>query len=155
LHGRFCRSQLNRDLCADRTRNFSIFAAIVNPKLQKRMYDRPLPAGLALALLLTAFACDKPGNTPSGPDCQLAGAGNFTYTQHLKPVFDRYCTGCHDGAAGIGPGDFTTYEGLKPRLDDGEVLEFVVIDKTMPQTGSMPQAARDSVNCWIRNGYPK
>lgn len=44
---------------------------------------------------------------------------------------------------------------MKSHLDEGHFLEEVVINRTMPQGGSMPQAARDSINCWIQAGYPK
>ena len=117
---------------------------------------RKLLTILPLALLIGITACKKKDEDPNdkGPECQLAGAENLTYNTHLKAIIDEHCITCHNGQ-GVGPGDYTTYEGIKPKLDDGEVLEFVVIDRTMPQGGGMSQAERDSVNCWIKNGYPK
>ena len=77
---------------------------------------------------------------------------------NIKRIIDRNCTSCHypnSTVAGI-VGDYTTYEGMKSHLDEGHVRERVVIDKDMPQSGgSMTQAERDSINCWILAGYPK
>lgn len=113
---------------------------------------------LPILVLVAAFtavvlnAC-KEDDEPDGPACTLPNA-TFAYTTNVKPLIDQYCTPCHSGS-GPGPHDYRTYEGIKPLLDNGEVLKRVVVEKTMPQGGGMPQAARDSINCWIQSGYPK
>ena len=105
--------------------------------------------------ILTWNGCkkDDPDPNDKGPDCNLSNA-DLSYTKNIKGIIDTYCIGCHSGA-GPGVGDWRTYEGLKSRLDNGLVLQRVVIDKDMPQAGGMPQAQRDSINCWIKSGYPK
>lgn len=117
------------------------------------MSTRLLLSALALGLLLALPACDKDDND-QGPDCNLPGADNLTYTLHIKRIIDEQCVSCHSGS-GPGPGNYTTYEGLKGDLDNGDVLESVVIEKNMPQGGGMSQAQRDSINCWIKSGYAK
>ncbi len=119
----------------------------------------PSLAAIALLVIGSIFAtqgCKKDSEDPNdkGPDCNIANA-DLTYTKNMKSLIDRTCLSCH-GGAGPGPRDYRTYEGIKPVLDNGEVLKMVVIDKTMPQSGvPMSQAQRDSVNCWIKAGYPK
>jgi uncharacterized membrane protein len=110
---------------------------------------------LALFGFTLWFGCKD--DEPDGPPCNISGV-TFTYNSNVKGIIDRHCISCHRTGSGVAVAenfDFTTYEGLKPHLDDGHVLEYVVIDKTMPQGGSMTQAERDSVNCWILDGYPK
>lgn len=88
-----------------------------------------------------------------GPDCTLPNA-NLSYTLNIKGIIDQYCLSCHSGS-GPGPDNYATYEGIKPHLDEGHVLDRVVIKKDMPQGGGLSQAQRDSINCWIAAGYPK
>ena len=114
-------------------------------------------ATLLIISILAVQSCkDKGEDDPNdkGPDCNISNA-DLTYAKNMKSLIDRTCLSCHSGA-GPGPRDYRTYEGIKPVLDNGEVLQRVVIDKNMPQSGiTMTQAQRDSVNCWIKAGYPQ
>lgn len=112
----------------------------------------PLLVTAALFSVLLFNAC-KEDDKPEGPDCTLPNV-SFSYNSNIKGIIDRHCLSCHSGS-GPGPDDYRSYEGIKPHLDEGHVLQNVVIDKTMPQGGSMTQAERDSINCWIKAGYPK
>ncbi len=119
-----------------------------------------LPFAASMALLLTISVFTTPGckkdedPNAKGPDCNIANA-DLSYTKNMKSLIDRTCLSCHSGS-GPGPRDYRTYEGIKPVLDNGKVLERVVIEKTMPQSSAtMSQSQRDSVNCWIKAGYPK
>lgn len=113
-----------------------------------------LPALLMAGALITWPACNNnDDDDPEAPACNLPGA-TLTYSTNIKNIIDTYCISCH-GGLGPGPDDYRTYEGMKSHLDEGHILENVVINKTMPEGGGMPQAARDSINCWIQAGYPK
>lgn len=106
-----------------------------------------------LAVALSWSACEK--NNPKGPDCNISNT-DFSYTKNIKGIIDRQCVGCHQPGSGVpgAVGDYRTYNGLKAYLDNGKILQRVVIDKNMPQGGGMSQAERDSVNCWIAAKYP-
>jgi uncharacterized membrane protein len=118
----------------------------------------------SLLIIMLAFAsialwpgCGKDDDKPDGPACNISGV-TFSYASNVKGIIDRHCISCHRTGSGVAEADqfdFTTYEGMKPHLDAGHVLERVVIDKDMPQGGAMTQAERDSINCWIQAGYPK
>ncbi len=105
-----------------------------------------------LILALSGQGC-KSNDDPKGPDCNLPNA-NLSYSLNIKAIIDQQCLNCHSGS-GPGPDDYRTYEGIKPHLDEGHVLERVVIIKDMPKGGGMSQGQRDSINCWIAAGYPK
>ncbi|HRI59967.1 MAG TPA: hypothetical protein PK228_09595 [Saprospiraceae bacterium] len=113
---------------------------------------------LALACVALWPGCDKK-EEPTGPECNISGV-TFTYNTNIKPIIDKHCISCHATGSGVAQAnqfDFTTYEGMKPHLDEGHVLDRVVIKKDMPQGNptNMTQAERDSINCWILSGYPK
>jgi len=111
-------------------------------------------AAALLAVTLAWQGCEK--DTPKGPDCNISNA-DLSYSRNIKGIIDQYCVNCHaPGSGAIGAvGDYRTYEGIKPFIDNGKVLKTVVLDKTMPQGGGMSQSQRDSVNCWIAASYPK
>lgn len=123
------------------------------------LFSKKTPVVLLMALACITLwpGCDK-DDDPQAPECNITGV-TFTYNSNVKGIIDRHCIGCHfPGSTVTGiVGDFTTYEGMKPHLDAGHVLERVVIDKDMPQSNptNMTQAERDSINCWIQAGYPK
>jgi hypothetical protein len=109
---------------------------------------------LLLFATISWFGCDKKTDpNDAGPDCNLSNA-DLSYTKNIKAMIDAKCLDCHNGS-GLGPDDYRTYEGMKPHLDAGHMLQQVVIAKTMPQGGGLTQSQRDSINCWIKAGYPK
>jgi len=80
---------------------------------------------------------------------------NFTYQADFKLIIDQNCAsiGCHD--ANSASGNFTSYEGLKVKLDNGSFEQRVIIQKNMPASGPLPQETIDQLKCWLENGYPK
>lgn len=113
---------------------------------------------LLTALLVGAGAlfalsgCSK-GNLTT-PSCNVPNAGALTYTANVKPIVDKSCISCH-GANRTAPGDFRTYEGIKPYLSSGTFSDLVVVRQSMPPAGSLPQTEIDSINCWIQAGFAK
>lgn len=99
------------------------------------------------------FAINDPGQvcTPQFPEM------NITYNNYVKNVIARHCTEtCHKGGNSLGPGNFTTYEGVKPYV--GDVFYFRVIQDRadMPQgKAPLPKEIRDSLNVWINNCSPQ
>lgn len=113
-----------------------------------------LTVAALLAATLAWQGCDP--DDPKGPDCNIPNA-DLSYNLNIKGIIDQHCISCHAAGSGVSGaiGDYRTYEGIKPFIDNGKVLAEVVVDKTMPQGGGMSQAQRDSINCWIAASYPK
>ena len=102
--------------------------------------------------LIVLSGCSK-GNLTT-PSCNVPNAGALTYTVNVKPIIDKNCISCH-GPNRNAPGDFRTYEGVKPYLANGAFNDLVVVRQSMPPAGSLPQTQIDSINCWIQAGFVK
>ena len=81
---------------------------------------------------------------------------NITYENYVKEIVTHYCIECHYTGNSPGPGDFTSYEGLK--LYTGDLFYFNVIQDqaSMPQGNApLPKSTRDSLNIWLQNCTPE
>ena len=126
--------------------------------MSKYLSNKTSIAFLFLFGLTLWLGCSK-SEDPKDPPCTVSGV-TFTYDSNIKGIIDRRCISCHatgSGVTGADIFDFTTYAGMKDHLDEGHVLERVVVLKDMPQANAtnMTPAERDSVNCWIQAGYPE
>jgi hypothetical protein len=86
---------------------------------------------------------------PVKDDCD----STISYSTVIAPMMTTYCNGCHV-SGGPGTGDFTTYAGLKQKVDNGSVNNRVLVVKDMPQAGSptLSDAERKLIDCWIKQG---
>lgn len=77
---------------------------------------------------------------------------SVTYSGQILPLIQSYCavSGCH--VSGFLPGDFTTYEGLKEKAENGRLHLFVIDLKTMPPDSSFHNKQRQLFECWINQG---
>lgn len=76
-----------------------------------------------------------------------------SYSGVIESIITTNCavTGCH--VAGFGSGDFTSYAGVKDKVDNGDRIRVRVLDdKNMPPGTPLSQADRDSIDCWLNNG---
>ncbi len=93
-----------------------------------------------------------------------------TYDAVVKDIIDNSCAyaGCHS-PGGIGVGNYDSYDGLLPVLDNGLFESRVVTQKDDPALGMppnssvYPESAKDdlteeellTIQCWLLAGYPK
>ncbi|MCO4293357.1 hypothetical protein NF867_10820 [Solitalea sp. MAHUQ-68] len=89
--------------------------------------------------------------TPLFPDKQV------TYNGYVKRIVATHCTiTCHKGGNNPGPGNFTTYAGLRPFANDIFYFRVVQDNADMPQgRAPLPKAVRDSLNIWLKNCIPE
>lgn len=92
--------------------------------------------------LLYPGACD-PG------DATVAGY----WTSTIQPIIQSRCAtpGCHV-TGGTGPGDFTQYTNVKARVDDGAIQQVVLVQGSMPPSGSLPACDQQKLQAWINAG---
>jgi hypothetical protein len=107
-----------------------------------------MPLTIAVLSLLNC----KKVNEYKGLDCS---AVNPTYTGAIKAIVDANCTmsGCHN--AGSPNGNYTTYEGLLIRVNNGTLSKRVLYTKDMPKGGSLSLEDRKKLKCWIDAGAPR
>jgi hypothetical protein len=109
---------------------------------------KTIPVFIVIFLvLLGMLSCNK--DEYDGLDCSSMAA---TYNANIKPIISASCTssGCHN--AGSSNGDFTTYNGLKQKVDNGSIENRVLKEKNMPPSSPLSLDDRKKIKCWIENG---
>jgi len=82
---------------------------------------------------------------------------SIKYSKHIKPIIISNCSsnsGCH--VSGFNKGDFTSYSGLKTKINDGsfKLRVFDSPNNPMPASGMLLQSKLDSIKCWLEKGSP-
>jgi hypothetical protein len=113
-----------------------------------------LPTGLTLLHSCTNEKADLPEPDPQPAPCDSVSA---KYTADIKPIITNSCVfgGCH--GLGEPQGDFTGYNVLKAKADNGTLNNRIVVLKNMPPNGSgisLTADERKKIDCWIKAGAP-
>ncbi len=112
-----------------------------------------------LATTATFISCDKKvGKVPEKKVVVVTPStcDSSTFSQKISPIISNSCTtsGCHD--SGSGNGDFTSYSGLKVKVDNGSLKTrvFDTPDNPMPPTGNgvLSNQQLTYIKCWLDNG---
>lgn len=108
---------------------------------------------MAIAISLPALtSCKKKKNEDlNSVDCSKI---NSSYSADIKPIIDGNClsSGCHNSNSTNG--DFTTYAGLKTKVDNGSIDSRVLQQKNMPPSGALPLDQLKKIKCWLNSGAP-
>lgn len=126
---------------------------------------------LAFQLVLLAPSCTNVELPPPLNPAYCDTISITTYEGGVKTIIDHSCAyaGCHDGAGGIGPGNYNNYAGIQPYLSSGSVMERVVNLKNDPAIGMppnqsvYPESHQDDLSeedfeimhCWLLNDHPE
>ena len=110
------------------------------------MKNRILIVVLSIVAMLTTVECKKDKNEEI--DCSNIVV---SYTDDISPLLTSSCntSGCHRD--GFSAGDFTTYNGTKPKATNG-TMRSKVIDGSMPPSGSLSDTQIQEIVCWIDSG---
>jgi len=105
---------------------------------------------ILLCIFYTVESCRTDKIEPAGKDCSFA----VSYSGFIRPLVLSHCaiTGCH--VAGFPQGNFTLYQPLKDRADNGRLELFVLELRNMPPNGSVTEEQRQTIGCWIEQGAP-
>ena len=121
-----------------------------------KIYGKILIVGIILIYGCTNMAPEtidvnqeQAGCTPQFPEMKV------TYNNYVKSMIARYCINCHQGGNSSGPGNFTTYNGVR-LYADFFALRVIQDRADMPQGNApLPKSTRDSLNIWINNCSPE
>jgi len=119
---------------------------------------------ISLSVLLFLMACtnDSLGEPVKGECDNLS----VTYVDLIKPIIDESCaySNCHLDTA---PGNFITYAGIVPFLENGSFRNRVLNIKDDPTLGmppafipaDKPSSLTDEelnlIRCWLDNNFPE
>lgn len=89
---------------------------------------------------------------PQDPACETIA---LSYTANIKQLADANCavSGCH--VAGTGRANLTTYAGLKQVADNGQMRQKVLVEKSMPPSGPLPDCELRQIDAWLNAGAPE
>jgi len=107
---------------------------------------------LCSLILLLLHGCKKNDNNDlNNLNCSKI---NSVYSSDIKPIIEGSClsSGCHN--SGSANGDFTTYPGLKAKVDNGSLDNRVIQQKNMPLTGALSMDDLKKIKCWLNSGAP-
>lgn len=80
---------------------------------------------------------------------------NPTYNSEIAAIINGNCTNSSCHGSGSANGDFTSYAGLDTVLNNGRFNTLVLVNKSMPQGGSLSDSQLDKIQCWVDAGYPQ
>ena len=75
-----------------------------------------------------------------------------SFASQIAPLVNTHCaiSGCH--VSGSPTGNFSMYDELKVRAENGKLRLFISELRTMPPDGSITEEQRELINCWIEQG---
>ena len=75
-----------------------------------------------------------------------------SYAETVRPLVETKCalTGCH--VPGFQPGDFTSYDVLKKKADEGKIQTMVFTLGNMPPVVKLTGEEKARLKCWIESG---
>ena len=122
---------------------------------------------LVLSVTSILLSCSRDKLEESQVECD----DSVTYSTVIKPIIDESCaySGCHDGGAGIGPADYTRYDGMLRHLNAGSFRSRTIDQKDSPSIGMPPdmsvytESLKDDltedelemITGWLDNGFPE
>lgn len=114
----------------------------------ERYFDINVSGFFVLICSVLFVSCERNNLEKELIDCDR----HFTYRETIAPLFTQHCAnpGCHDGSGTIG--DFSRYEEIKTRVDNGKLKLFVYDLKIMPPDKTLSQEESKKIECWIEQG---
>lgn len=126
---------------------------------------------LLYPFLVTALLALSYCSADELPQPEGCAPGLASYELNMKEIIDQSCAyiGCHDGQSSDAPGNFQTYAGIRPFLQDGTVRSRVIDLRNDPVKG-MPPSKRafplsqkeeltpkeyELFRCWLNDNFPE
>lgn len=106
---------------------------------------------IAIGIILIALNACKYNNQEDlyGIECNVE---NLTYANQMEKVFAQSCatSGCH--VSGTGLTIYDSYGSIKNSVNNGSILDRVIVKKNMPPSGALSDCDYNLINEWIIQG---
>jgi len=114
-----------------------------------------------LASFFLIASCSKGGSDGGGNGGGTGGGGGTTvnctgvanaFAANVNPIIQSTCATdatCHGAGSANGPGPLLTYTQISGA---SVTIKTAVASGTMPKTGTLTTAQKNSIICWINNG---
>ncbi|MBT8230765.1 MAG: hypothetical protein KJO50_10935 [Bacteroidia bacterium] len=105
---------------------------------------------LVLSVVYIFYGCstEEEGTLSS---CEILAV---SYSEDITPILESKCSvpACHDIAFAYG--DFTQYDDLKEKADNGRLWLRIVTSGSMPPAGNpqLTESELERFKCWIEDG---
>jgi len=115
-----------------------------------------------LAVFFLIASCSKGGSDDPGGGGGGGGGGSTVnctgvasaFAANVNPIIQSSCATdatCHGAGSANGPGPLLTYNQIfNARIN----IKTAVANGTMPKTGSLTTAQKNSIICWVDAGGP-
>lgn len=118
--------------------------------LKNRMLNKVL--GGIFLLTLSLQSCSFETVEPAKP---VIVTDSISYSKTIIPINEAKCNSCHSN--GGADGDFTTYAGVKEKVDNNSIFNRIETLRDMPVPGSgyeLTDTERNNYVAWIKQGAP-
>lgn len=108
-----------------------------------------LPAD-QIALIESWINQNSPNNS-----CSECDTTAYSFSGQIMPIMSTSCAtsiGCH--ASGSDFGQFTSYDNIRPYVDNGSLMDRVVVKMDMPIAAPLPPCDITIVQRWLEEGGP-
>ncbi|WP_298540165.1 cytochrome c [uncultured Aquimarina sp.] len=100
---------------------------------------------LIIVLSITLFSCET--NVEEDSDIIIESCDTtISFAASIKPIIDSNCISCHGGSQFP---DLRTYDGIN---NNSARVRTQVVNRTMPQGGSLSNEEIELIRCWIESG---
>jgi uncharacterized membrane protein len=114
-------------------------------------------AYLLILLSISFTSCYYDNEEYLYPNPSACDTANVSYSQHIAPIIQTNCVGCHSGVAPSGGINLTSYSDVLVKVNDNALLNAVKynnINSPMPPptVGKMSDCNINIIAAWIHQG---
>jgi len=110
---------------------------------------------IIIICIITVIACSKDtgGGGGGGGGTLNCASVPTSFSANVNPIVQAFCNtaGCHDANSINGPGPITNYTQV---FTNRVAIRAAIASGTMPQSGTLSTAQKNSFLCWIDSGAP-
>ena len=136
-----------------------LYEVITDSDPDKRMPPSPRPAlSSAQINLISQWILSGAENLECDPNARECDTEDRSYLNHIRPILQNTCVGCHSGSTPSGAINLSTYDGVRSVALNGRLIGAISHDpdySAMPQGGAMlPECEILQIQAWIDAGAP-